>query len=139
MWLKRHKNVHFHSTPTHASWLSQIEIWFSILTAQSLNGASFASVKDLTGHIDAFIAAYNQTAKPFLWTVQGPPKTPQTVFRRLMIPGTSPPWFGLHADNFGRLPLEQLSSRSRTTGIEGGAAKRADERFEDTCEPKGLS
>ena len=68
MWLKRHKNVHFHYTPTHASWLSQIEIWFSILTAQSLNGASFASVKDLIRHIDAFIAAYNQTAKPFLWT-----------------------------------------------------------------------
>jgi hypothetical protein len=52
--------------------------------------ASFVSVKDLIGHIDAFIAAYNQTAKPFLWTkVQGPPKTPQTVFRRLIIPGTS--------------------------------------------------
>jgi transposase len=28
MWLKRHKNVHFHYTPTHASWLNQIEIWF---------------------------------------------------------------------------------------------------------------
>ena len=68
MWLKRHKNVHFHYTPTHASWLSQIEIWFSILTTQSLNGASFTSVKELVAHIDAFIERYNQTAKPFLWT-----------------------------------------------------------------------
>jgi transposase len=68
LWLKRHKNVHFHYTPTHASWLSQIEIWFSILTSKSLTGASFASVKDLIAHIDAFIERYNQTATPFLWT-----------------------------------------------------------------------
>ena len=68
MWLKRHRNVHFHYTPTHASWLSQIEIWFSILTGQSLNGASFTSVKELIEHIDAFIERYNQTARPFVWT-----------------------------------------------------------------------
>jgi transposase len=68
LWLKRHKNVHFHYTPTHASWLSQIEIWFSILTTKSLAGASFASVPQLIAHIDAFIAGYNQTARPFVWT-----------------------------------------------------------------------
>ena len=68
MWLKRHKNVHFHYTPTHASWLSQIEIWFSVLTTRSLNGASFASVKELVVHINAFIEHYNHTARPFLWT-----------------------------------------------------------------------
>ncbi len=68
MWLKRHQNVHFHYTPTHASWLSQIEIWFSVLTTQSLNGASFQSVKELVAHIGAFIERYNHTARPFLWT-----------------------------------------------------------------------
>ena len=68
MWLKRHKNVHLHYTPTHASWLSQIEIWFSILTGKSLTGASFTSVEQLVAHIDAFIADYNQTARPFVWT-----------------------------------------------------------------------
>ena len=68
MWLKRHKNVHFHYTPTHASWLNQIEIWFSILAGQSLNGQSFTSVEQLIQHIDAFIADYNQTARPFVWT-----------------------------------------------------------------------
>ena len=47
MWLKRHKTVHFHYTPTHASWLSQIEIWFSILAAKSLDGPSFTSVPQL--------------------------------------------------------------------------------------------
>jgi transposase/transposase-like protein len=68
MWLKRHKNVHFHYTPTHASWLNQIEIWFSILAKKSLDGASFTSVPELVAHIDAFIADYNQTPRPFVWT-----------------------------------------------------------------------
>jgi transposase len=68
MWLKRHKNIHFHYTPTHASWLNQIEIWFSILAKKSLDGASFTSVPELVAHIDAFIADYNQTPRPFVWT-----------------------------------------------------------------------
>ena len=67
-WLKRHPNVHFHFTPTRASWLNQVEIWFSILEAKSLRGASFTSVEQLRQHIDAFIAAYNDHAKPFVWT-----------------------------------------------------------------------
>ena len=68
MWLSRHKNAHFHFTPTHASWLNQVEIWFSILSGKSLDGASFQSVPELVAHIEAFIADYNQTARPFLWT-----------------------------------------------------------------------
>ena len=68
LWLKRHPNVRFHFTPTRASWLNQVEIWFSILEGQSLRGASFSSVKQLREHIDAFIEAYNRNAKPFLRT-----------------------------------------------------------------------
>lgn len=67
-WLKRHPNVHFHFTPTRASWLNQVEIWFSILEGQSLHGASFTSVAKLRAHIDAFIEAYNENAQPFVWT-----------------------------------------------------------------------
>lgn len=67
-WLKRHPNVHFHFTPTRASWLNQVEIWFSILQGKSLHGASFESVQQLREHIDAFIETYNQNAKPFVWT-----------------------------------------------------------------------
>lgn len=67
-WLKRHPNVHFHFTPTRASWLNQVEIWFSILEGKSLHGASFTSVKQLREHIDAFIEDYNQNPKPFVWT-----------------------------------------------------------------------
>jgi transposase len=66
-WRARHKNVHFHFTPTHASWLNQVEIWFSILARRTLEGASFTSVKPLRQAIDAFITAYNATALPFQW------------------------------------------------------------------------
>jgi hypothetical protein len=54
--------------PTRASWLNQIEIWFSILAGQSLAGASFTSVAQLRTHIDSFIEAYNENAKPSAWT-----------------------------------------------------------------------
>jgi len=67
-WLKRHPNVYFHFTPTRASWLNQIEIWFSILAGQSLAGVSFNSVADLRAHINAFTDAYNEHPKPFAWT-----------------------------------------------------------------------
>lgn len=67
-WLKRHPNVRLHFTPTRASWLNQVEIWFSILEGKSLHGASFTSVAQLRQHIDAFIEAYNENAKPFVWT-----------------------------------------------------------------------
>jgi transposase len=67
-WLKRHPNVRLHFTPTRASWLNQVEIWFSILERKSLHGASFDSVKQLREHIDAFIDTYNKNPKPFVWT-----------------------------------------------------------------------
>lgn len=67
-WLQQHPNVHLHYTPTHASWLNQVECWFSILWRQALKGLSAVSVKDLRKAIDAFIEAYSQTAHPFEWT-----------------------------------------------------------------------
>jgi transposase len=66
-WLKRHPNVHFHFTPNHTSWLNQIECWFSILSRQALQGASFVDVKQLREAIDHFICAYNAEAAPFEW------------------------------------------------------------------------
>jgi transposase len=66
-WLARHQNVHFHFTPTHTSWLNQVEIWFSILARSTLDGASFTSVAQLRQAIDAFIEAYNASATPFQW------------------------------------------------------------------------
>jgi transposase len=67
-WLVRHPNVHFHFTPTHASWLNMIECWFSILSRGALRGASFTSPQQLRDAIDKFIHGYNQNATPFKWT-----------------------------------------------------------------------
>jgi len=67
-WLERHPMVTFHYTPTRASWLNQVECWFSNLQQNSLAGASFTSVEQLKQHIDDFIASYNKDARPFVWT-----------------------------------------------------------------------
>ena len=78
-WLQRHKNVRFHYTPTHASWLNQIEIWFSKLSRDALKGASFTSTAQLRTAIDKYIQGHNASAKPFRWTKsivkQSAPKT----------------------------------------------------------------
>jgi len=66
-WLSRHKRVQLHYTPTHASWLNEIEIWFSILSRQALKGASFTSARELRERIDQFVQAYNEQATPFEW------------------------------------------------------------------------
>lgn len=64
----RHRIV-FHYTPKHASWMNQIELWFSILVRKLLKRASFTSVEDLKTRLLAFVAYFNATmAKPFKWT-----------------------------------------------------------------------
>ena len=64
----RHRIV-FHYTPKHASWMNQIEMWFSILVRKLLKRASFTSVEDLKTRVLAFVAYFNATmAKPFKWT-----------------------------------------------------------------------
>ncbi len=58
-----------HYTPTHASWMNQIEMWFSILVRKLLKRARFTSVEDLHAKVLAFIDYFNETmAKPFKWT-----------------------------------------------------------------------
>lgn len=64
----------FHYTPKHASWMNQVEIWFSILTRKLLKRGNFISVDDLKAQVLAFIDYFNRTmAKPFKWTYQGKP------------------------------------------------------------------
>jgi transposase len=76
-FLRDHSHrITFHFTPRHASWLNQIEIWFSILVRKLLRRASFLSKADLKDRIERFIAYFNQTmAKPFRWTWAGKPLT----------------------------------------------------------------
>ena len=66
-WLAKHPNVTFHFTPTSASWLNQVEIWFGIFQRKTLNNASFRSIEQLTKAIHDFTAAYNENAAPFVW------------------------------------------------------------------------
>jgi transposase len=72
-FLDRHPRVFLHNTPTHASWLNQVELFFSILERRLLRNGEFDSVEDLAARIIAFINDYNRRAKPFRWTYDGHP------------------------------------------------------------------
>jgi transposase len=83
-WLARHQHVHFHFIPTHASWLNQVEVWFSILSSQALAGASFTSPQQVRDRIDAFVTAHNRIAHPFEWTKQVVfSKHPRAIYSKL--------------------------------------------------------
>ena len=66
-WLSRNKSVTFHYTPTSASWLNLVEVWFGIFTRKSLNGASFNSTEQLAEHIRAYVDDSNRSPAPFIW------------------------------------------------------------------------
>ena len=74
-WLKNNKRVHVHFTPTYASWLNQIELWFSILARKIIRRGVFSSKQELVNKIMEFIKRYNKNAKPFRWTFTGDPLT----------------------------------------------------------------
>jgi len=73
-WLEKHPRYYLHFTPTSASWLNQIEIWFNILTRRQIRRGIFKSVKQLVDAIERYIAAHNQDPAPFIWT-----KTPEQI------------------------------------------------------------
>jgi len=66
-WLRRHKRVHFHFTPTSASWMNQVETWFSILQRQALARDSFENVRALGARIARYIRDWDDHATPFVW------------------------------------------------------------------------
>jgi putative transposase len=72
-WIEKHKRIHAHYTPTHASWLNQIEIWFGILTRKIIRRGIFRSRDELIHKVMAFVETYNREAKPFRWTYTGEP------------------------------------------------------------------
>ena len=56
--------VHVHFTPTHASWMNLVEVWFSIIERQAIHRGTFGSVKDLNAKIRAFIDGWNDRCPP---------------------------------------------------------------------------
>ena len=72
-FLEANPHVQLHYTPTHASWLNQVELFFSILERRLLRRGEFESVDDLADRIIDFIKDYNRRAAPFRWTYDGRP------------------------------------------------------------------
>ena len=66
-WLARRPRFHLHFTPTSASWMNQIEIWFGILTRQAVRRGSFNSAQALMRAIYRYIQHWNKQAAPFKW------------------------------------------------------------------------
>jgi transposase/transposase-like protein len=67
-WLSQHPRVVCHFTPTHASWMNLVEVWFSLIERQAIHRGTFGSVKDLNAKIRAYIEGWNDRAHPFVWT-----------------------------------------------------------------------
>jgi putative transposase len=67
-WFAAHPRWHVHYTPTYASWLNQVEIWFNIITQRAIRRGTFKSVKDLIRKIEDYVRRYNSHSHPFAWT-----------------------------------------------------------------------
>jgi transposase len=67
-WLAAHPRFHLHFTPTSGSWLNVVERWFAELTNRKLRRSTHRSVKALEDDVNAWIAAWNEDPKPFVWT-----------------------------------------------------------------------
>jgi transposase len=83
-WLARHPRFHLHFTPTSASWMNQVETWFSIFTRKAIRRGSFKSVAVLVAAIERFIEHWNEHSRPFVWV-----KTPEEVLAKAIRKGNS--------------------------------------------------
>jgi transposase len=78
-WRATHPQVHFHFTPTGASWLNLVEAWFSILTRKSVRRGSFDTVRVLIRHIERYLSEWNTHPTPFVWT-----KEPADIIKKAL-------------------------------------------------------
>ena len=76
-WLQANPRITIHFTPTHASWMNLVEVWFSIIERHAIHRGTFGSVKELNAKIRAFIDGWNDRAHPFVWT-----KTPDQILKK---------------------------------------------------------
>jgi transposase len=67
-WLAKHPRFHMHYTPTYSSWTNQVERFFGYITTDLLQRSDHRSVQALEGDIRAWIAAWNENPRPFIWT-----------------------------------------------------------------------
>ena len=85
-WLAENPRFKIHFTPTHASWMNLVEVFFSIVERQAIRRGVFKSVKDLNSKIRAFLDGWNQRSHPFVWT-----KTADEILKKANRPTTSNP------------------------------------------------
>jgi hypothetical protein len=85
-WLETNSRFKVHFTPTHASWMNLVEVWFGIVERQAIRRGVFKSVRDLNTKIRTFIDGWNDRAHPFVWT-----KTAEEVLSKANRPTTSNP------------------------------------------------
>ncbi|MDQ2837044.1 MAG: IS630 family transposase [Actinomycetota bacterium] len=83
-WLVANPRVQVHFTPTSASWMNMVEIWFGIIERQAIHRGTFGSVRDLNTKIRAFIDGWNDRAHPFIWN-----KTADQILTKAKRPTTS--------------------------------------------------
>jgi transposase len=77
-WLERHPRFHLHYTPTYSSWINQVERFFAYITTDLLQRSDHRSVQALEADIRAWITAWNENPKPFIWT-----KTAEQILDKL--------------------------------------------------------
>lgn len=85
-WLEDNPRFKVHFTPTHASWMNLVEVWFAIVERQAIRRGVFKSVKDLNAKIRTFIDGWNDRSHPFVWT-----KTAEEILKKANRPTTSNP------------------------------------------------
>jgi len=88
-WLLKHPRVHFHYTPTHASWMNMIECFFSILTRQALTQSVHRSKKDLKDFLLRYLKKYGENPTPFTWT-KGPEQLQRIIQKTKEYQATHP-------------------------------------------------
>ena len=66
-WLLKHPRYHLHFTPTHASWLNQVERWLGLLTQRQIKRGNHPKVAALIHAIEDFITTHNESPKPLRW------------------------------------------------------------------------
>jgi len=77
-WLRQHRRIHLHFTPTGSSWLNQVETWFSILSRRAIRRGVFRSVAALINAIQRFLDGWNERRRPFVWV-----KSAEQILARL--------------------------------------------------------
>jgi transposase len=85
-WLADHPRFKVHFTPTHASWMNLVEVWFGLVERQAVRRGVFKSVPDLNAKLRAYIDGWNKRAHPFVWT-----KTAEDILKKANRPTTSNP------------------------------------------------